>query len=107
MGTASFLFSVKDNGVGIPLEYQKRIFDSFEQLGSSVSRSEGTGLGLPISSSIVQAMGGKLELRINGFACRRHGRSRIGGGPQQPVGTKATITSTMNPGVPVDPAILA
>lgn len=60
--TASFLFSVKDNGVGIPLEYQKRIFDSFEQLGSSVSRSEGTGLGLPISSSIVQAMGGKLEL---------------------------------------------
>ena len=63
MGTASFLFSVKDNGVGIPLEYQKRIFDSFEQLGSSVSRSEGTGLGLPISSSIVQAMGGKLELR--------------------------------------------
>ena len=53
----------RDNGVGIPLEYQKRIFDSFEQLGSSVSRSEGTGLGLPISSSIVQAMGGKLELR--------------------------------------------
>lgn len=60
---AAFLFSVKDNGIGIAEEYQKRIFDSFEQIGSSSAKSAGTGLGLPISSSIVNAMGGELKVR--------------------------------------------
>lgn len=62
-GTAQFLFSVKDNGIGIAPENQVCIFDSFEQLGTSSSKSEGTGLGLPISSSIVRAMGGELQVR--------------------------------------------
>ena len=60
---AAFLFSVKDNGIGIAQEHQKRIFDSFEQIGSSSAKSAGTGLGLPISSSIVNAMGGELKVR--------------------------------------------
>lgn len=61
--TAQFLFSVKDNGIGIAPENQACIFDSFEQLGTSSSKSEGTGLGLPISSNIVCAMGGDLQVR--------------------------------------------
>lgn len=61
--TVSYRFSVKDNGIGIPTDYQKRIFDSFEQLGSSSAKSAGTGLGLPISQTIVNAMGGELELK--------------------------------------------
>lgn len=61
--TVHFHFSVKDNGIGIAPEYQDRIFDSFEQLGTSSSKSAGTGLGLPISSSIVQAMGGNLKVK--------------------------------------------
>lgn len=59
----AFTFRVKDNGAGIPLEDQKRIFESFEQVGISRSKSQGTGLGLAISSNIVQMMGGELEVK--------------------------------------------
>lgn len=60
---AAFRFSVRDTGVGILPEDQKRIFGSFEQLGTSVSRSAGTGLGLPISRSIITLMGGELQVK--------------------------------------------
>lgn len=61
--TATYRFSVQDTGIGIPAEAQRRIFASFEQLGTSSARSEGTGLGLPISSSIVRLLGGDLQVR--------------------------------------------
>lgn len=60
---ASYRFTVADTGVGIAPENQEQIFEAFEQLGSNISKSEGTGLGLPISQSIVKMMGGKLELQ--------------------------------------------
>lgn len=60
--SASYTFRVIDNGIGISPENQERVFDAFEQVGSNISRSQGTGLGLPISQNIVQLMGGKLEL---------------------------------------------
>ncbi len=59
---SSYTFEVEDNGIGIPREAQEKIFYAFEQLGTSSARSEGTGLGLPISRSIVNAMGGELGL---------------------------------------------
>ncbi|MBS6954595.1 MAG: transporter substrate-binding domain-containing protein [Enterocloster asparagiformis] len=59
---AAFTFRVIDSGVGILPEDQKRIFESFEQVGTSRSRSQGTGLGLPISSNIVGKMGGELRV---------------------------------------------
>ncbi|WP_295579397.1 ATP-binding protein [uncultured Oscillibacter sp.] len=62
-GRAAFTFRVADNGAGIPPEDQKRIFESFEQVGTSRSKSQGTGLGLPISRSIVRMMGGELLVR--------------------------------------------
>lgn len=58
----SYFFEVCDTGVGIAEENQGRVFKSFEQLGNNMAKSEGTGLGLPISSYIVEAMGGQLHL---------------------------------------------
>lgn len=53
-------FSVQDTGIGIPEDEIERIFSAFEQAGTSVSKSSGTGLGLPISRTIVELMGGNL-----------------------------------------------
>ena len=57
-------FSIEDTGIGIAPEAIERIFDSFEQ-GSAKTAQEygGTGLGLTISSHLVQLMGGKLEVK--------------------------------------------
>jgi PAS domain S-box-containing protein len=54
-------FSVTDTGIGIPPEKQRLIFDSFTQSESSMTRKYGgTGLGLTISRSLVEMMGGAL-----------------------------------------------
>lgn len=64
-GSASKLhFSVKDDGIGISEEDQKRIFDSFEQVISQRrSGQQGTGLGLAISYLLVKLMGGCLMVK--------------------------------------------
>ncbi len=61
--TARIKFSVKDSGIGVTKEQKDRIFDAFGQADSSITRKYGgTGLGLTISSSFVDLMGGKLDL---------------------------------------------
>ncbi|MDH4218826.1 MAG: ATP-binding protein [Candidatus Aminicenantes bacterium] len=50
--------SVMDNGTGIPLEYQSKIFDKFVQLKGEEAR--GSGLGLTIAREIVRAHGGTI-----------------------------------------------
>ena len=57
-------FSVKDSGIGIPKNRQKSIFEAFTQADDSTTREfGGTGLGLNISVSMVELMGGKLNLQ--------------------------------------------
>ena len=55
---------VKDNGIGMSEEFQKRIFDSFSREDSQrVHRTEGTGLGMAITKFIVvDAMGGAIDV---------------------------------------------
>jgi signal transduction histidine kinase len=55
--------SVRDTGVGIPLDRQKSVFEAFTQVDGSVTRTHGgTGLGLTISSQLVRLMGGQLSV---------------------------------------------
>jgi PAS domain S-box-containing protein len=53
---------VRDNGPGIPLEEQKRIFEAFYRLRESGKKTEGTGLGLAITQRLVELHGGELSL---------------------------------------------
>lgn len=57
-------FRVKDSGMGMTPEFQKKIFESFSREDNTrVHKTEGTGLGMAISKYIVDAMGGTIEVQ--------------------------------------------
>ncbi|MBA8883198.1 ATP-binding protein [Dokdonella fugitiva] len=59
--SARLLFSVRDTGVGIPVEAQARIFNAFEQADSGHGRRfGGSGLGTTIARSLTELLGGRI-----------------------------------------------
>ena len=58
--SAGAIFSVRDNGPGIPRELKEKIFDPF-----FTTRTKGTGLGLPIVLKIILAHNGLLKIDSN------------------------------------------
>ena len=57
------IFEVVDSGIGIPQEKLQSLFDAFSQADASTTRNYGgTGLGLTIAKSIVEATGGHIEV---------------------------------------------
>ena len=63
-GSALCEIRVKDNGIGMSQEFVKKIFSPFErERTSTVSRTQGTGLGMAITKNIVDMMGGTIEVQ--------------------------------------------
>lgn len=57
-------FYVRDNGIGMSEEFQKKLFEPFEQENSEESsQQQGTGLGLSIVKELVELMGGTIHIR--------------------------------------------
>jgi len=62
-GWAVYEFHIKDTGIGISEEFQKRIFEPFErERSSTVSGIQGTGLGMTITKNLVGLMGGTIAV---------------------------------------------
>ena len=62
-GHACYEFRVKDNGIGMSEEFQAHIFEQFaREESATVSRIPGTGLGMSITKSIVDLMGGTISI---------------------------------------------
>jgi CheY-like chemotaxis protein len=60
-GICKLRFEIADTGIGISVEHQERIFNPFEQAESGTTRKfGGTGLGLVITKSIIELMGGNI-----------------------------------------------
>ena len=76
---------VTDSGRGIPVDKQTAVFESYVQ--GDNSRTDGTGLGLPLSRRLVELMGGELALVVSTPAGSTF-RIRI---PATALGTKTRV----------------
>ena len=63
-GCGQYEFRIKDNGIGMSPEFAQKIFEPFErERTSTVSRIQGTGLGMAITKNIVDMMGGTIGVQ--------------------------------------------
>ena len=63
-GCGQYEFRIKDNGIGMSQEFPQKIFEPFErERTSTVSRIQGTGLGMAITKNIVDMMGGTIKVQ--------------------------------------------
>ncbi len=61
---ADIRFTVSDTGIGIPPDKTESIFESFSQVDASTARNfGGTGLGLAISKSLIELLGGAIQVK--------------------------------------------
>lgn len=64
--TTNYRFSVRDTGIGIHPDNQKKIFEAFAQEDSYTTKKHGgTGLGLSISNKLLELMGSQLQLQLH------------------------------------------
>ena len=64
VGSANYVFYIKDTGVGMSEEFVSHIFEPFErERTSTISGIQGTGLGMAITKNIVDMMNGSIEIR--------------------------------------------
>ena len=78
-GKAAVRFTIRDTGIGMSKEYIPHIFDAFSQEdSSSTSKYGSTGLGMPITKSLVELMNGSIEVES-----------------EKGVGTTFTVTVTL------------
>jgi signal transduction histidine kinase len=85
---------VTDTGLGIVPEALERLFVPFERVASQPSAIEGTGLGLPLSKRLAEAMGGALELVSTPSRRRRRPSRSPRPGPTSPSSTSRTTCPT-------------
>ena len=77
-GWANYVFHVKDTGIGMSKEFVSHIFEPFErERNSTISKIQGTGLGMAITKNIVDMMNGAIEVKS-----------------EQGVGTEFTVSLT-------------
>ena len=63
-GYANYVFIIRDNGIGMSPEFVERIFEPFErERNSTISKIQGTGLGMAITKNIVDMMNGTIEVK--------------------------------------------
>ena len=65
-GYGSYEIRVKDTGIGMSKEFAQKIFEPFErERTSTVSRTQGTGLGMSLTRNIIDMMGGTIEVKTD------------------------------------------
>lgn len=61
--------SIKDTGIGIPPQMQKKIFEPFVQIGQKARVGTGLGLGLSLTEKLVKLHDGSIEVKSEGLGC--------------------------------------